>query len=222
MANLCPVYIVLYFLLHFLYAFSPIDSEVVLDILNPYVLGGAIIGGAVTYYFSGLLIEAVATTAAKMVDEVRRQFNEIEGLREGTTKPDYNRCIGISTDGALSEMKLPAIISIIVPVAIGFIFGPYFVGGFLVGAILAAILLAIFCGNSGGAWDNSKKYIEAKGLKGTLQHIASVVGDTVGDPLKDTVGPSLDILIKIMCTISLIIVPIYSQFNLSNFISNLF
>ena len=206
----------------FLYAFSPIDSEVVLDILNPYVLGGAIIGGAVTYYFSGLLIEAVATTAAKMVDEVRRQFNEIEGLREGTTKPDYNRCIGISTDGALSEMKLPAIISIIVPVAIGFIFGPYFVGGFLVGAILAAILLAIFCGNSGGAWDNSKKYIEAKGLKGTLQHIASVVGDTVGDPLKDTVGPSLDILIKIMCTISLIIVPIYSQFNLSNFISNLF
>ena len=198
----------------FLYAFSPIDSEVSLDLMNSHVLAGAFIGAAITYYFSGLLIEAVANSAAKMVDEVRRQFREIVGLREGKVKPDYKQCVGIATEGALSEMKIPALISIVVPVASGFIFGPEFVGGFLIGATLSAIMLAIFCGNSGGAWDNSKKLIEALGLKGTPQHIASVVGDTVGDPLKDTVGPSLDILIKIMSTISLIIVPIYSSFNL--------
>lgn len=206
----------------YLYAFSPIDADVTLDLMNPQILAGTLIGAAITYYFSGLLIEAVSNSAQKMVDEVRRQFNTIKGLREGTAKPDYRKCVGIATDGALGEMKIPALISIVVPVASGFILGPDFVAGILIGATVSAIMLAIFCGNSGGAWDNSKKYIESLGKKGTNEHHAAVVGDTVGDPLKDTVGPSLDILIKIMSTVSLIMVSIYSKFNLIEFISGLF
>ena len=208
-------------MISFLYAFTPIEQEVTLNILNPFTLAGLIIGGGLPFYFSGLLIEAVANSAEKMVDEVRRQFREIVGLREGTAKPDYKRCIGIATQGALSEMRSPALISILVPVICGFIMGPLFIAGLLFGSTLSAIMLAIYTGNSGGAWDNSKKLIESLGLKGTAQHFASVVGDTVGDPLKDTVGPSLDILIKIMSTVSLIMVSIYSQFNLVQLISNL-
>lgn len=209
-------------MISYLYSFEPAISDVSLDLMNPQVLAGTLIGAAISYYFSGLLIEAVSNSAQKMVDEVRRQFREIAGLREGTTKPDYNKCISISTNGALSEMKLPALISIVVPVVSGFIMGPYFVSGILMGATISAIMLAIFCGNSGGAWDNSKKYIESLGRKGSIEHLAAVVGDTVGDPLKDTVGPSLDILIKIMSTISLISVSIFSKFNLLNFLANIF
>ena len=209
-------------MISYLYAFTPIEQEVTLDALNPFTLVGLLIGAALPFYFSGLLIDAVASSAGKMVEEVRRQFREIVGLREGTEKPDYKKCIGIATQGALAEMKAPAGISILVPVFSGFIAGPNFVAGLLLGSTISAIMLAIYCGNSGGAWDNSKKYIESQGLKGSVQHLAAVVGDTVGDPLKDTVGPSLDILIKIMSTVSLIMVSVYSKFNLIQFFEFLF
>ena len=209
-------------MISYLYAFAPIESDVTLDLMNPQILAGTLIGAAMAYYFSGLLIEAVSNSAQKMVDEVRRQFRKIKGLREGKAKPDYRNCVGIATEGALAEMKAPALISILVPVVSGFFMGPNFVAGILIGATVSSIMLAIFCGNSGGAWDNSKKYIESLGKKGSPEHIAAVVGDTVGDPLKDTVGPSLDILIKIMSTVSLIMVSIYSKFNLFELFENLF
>lgn len=205
-------------MISYICTFSPVGAEISLDLMNPQILAGTLIGAAIAYYFSGLLIEAVATSAKKMVDEVRRQFREIVGLREGKAKPDYKQCVGIATAGALKEMKVPALISILVPIISGFIMGPEFVAGILIGSTISAIMLAIFCGNSGGAWDNSKKYIESLGRKGAQEHLAAVVGDTVGDPLKDTVGPSLDILIKIMSTVSLIMVSIYSQFNLMELI----
>ena len=192
----------------FLYAFQPEGSQLELNFTNPLILAGALIGGALPFLFSGMLIEAVANAARKMVDEVRRQFKEIPGILEGKAKPDYKTCIEISSQGALKEMRMPAILSIIFPVISGFLFGPYFVGGLLIGATLSAIMLAIFTGNAGGAWDNAKKYIESGAFegqgKGSPAHDAAVVGDTVGDPLKDTVGPSLDILIKIMSTVSLV------------------
>jgi len=186
----------------FLYAFQPEGSSLDLNFTNPLILAGALVGGALPYLFSGMLIEAVANAARKMVEEVRRQFRDIPGILEGKAKPDYKTCIEISSQGALKEMRMPAIISIIFPVIAGFLFGPYFVGGLLIGATLSAIMLAIFTGNAGGAWDNGKKYIESGAIegqgKGSPAHDAAVVGDTVGDPLKDTVGPSLDILIKII------------------------
>ena len=153
-----------------------------------------------------------------MVKEVRRQFKEIPGILDGTGKPDYTKCITISSQGALKEMVVPALVAILFPVVCGFLFGASFVGGILIGATLSAIMLAIFTGNSGGAWDNAKKYIESGAVdgegKGTPTHDAAVVGDTVGDPLKDTVGPSLDILIKIMSTVSLVCVVVFKAFNL--------
>ncbi len=214
----------------YLFAFSDINliEELILNMMNPLVLCGALCGAALPFFFSGLLIEAVAKAARKMVEEVRRQFREIPGILEGTEKPDYKTCISISSQGALKEMRVPCIFCILFPLVTGFIFGPYFVGGVLIGATVTAIMLALFCGNAGGAWDNAKKYIEAGGLnekdengneiesvgKGSPAHDAAVVGDTVGDPLKDTVGPSLDILIKIMSTISLVAVVVFSQWNL--------
>lgn len=202
----------------FLYAFQPAGSELELNFTNPLILAGALIGGALPYLFSGMLIEAVAKAARKMVEEVRRQFREIPGILEGKAKPDYKTCIEISSQGALKEMRMPAIISIIFPLVSGFLFGPYFVGGLLIGATLSAIMLAIFTGNAGGAWDNGKKYIESGAIegqgKGSPAHDAAVVGDTVGDPLKDTVGPSLDILIKIMSTVSLVAAVMFYKYNL--------
>lgn len=202
----------------FLYAFQPEGSQLELNFTNPLILAGALIGGALPFLFSGMLIEAVANAARKMVDEVRRQFKEISGILEGKAKPDYKTCIEISSQGALKEMRMPAILSIIFPVISGFLFGPYFVGGLLIGATLSAIMLAIFTGNAGGAWDNAKKYIESGAFegqgKGSPAHDAAVVGDTVGDPLKDTVGPSLDILIKIMSTVSLVAAVLFYNYNL--------
>ena len=209
----------------FLYAFN--DSEsLVLNFTDPLILAGALVGAALPFLFSGMLIEAVANAARKMVEEVRRQFKEIPGILEGTSKPDYKTCIEISSQGALKEMKTPALMSIVFPLASGFLFGPYFVGGLLIGATISAIMLAIFTGNAGGAWDNAKKYIEAGGIeghkKGSSAHDAAVVGDTVGDPLKDTVGPSLDILIKIMSTVSLVAAALFSQYNLLSLIQTFF
>lgn len=202
----------------FLYAFQPEGSQLELNFTNPLILAGALVGGALPFLFSGMLIEAVANAARKMVEEVRRQFKEIPGILEGKAKPDYKTCIEISSQGALKEMRMPAILSIVFPIISGFLFGPFFVGGLLIGATLSAIMLAIFTGNAGGAWDNAKKYIESGAFagqgKGSPAHDAAVVGDTVGDPLKDTVGPSLDILIKIMSTVSLVAAVLFYHYNL--------
>ena len=199
------------------YLYSFMDN-LLLNIVDGYVLVGAVVGAALPYLFSGMLINSVAKAARNMVKEVRRQFKEIPGILDGTGRPDYTRCITISSQGALKEMIVPAIVAIAFPVVCGFLFGAYFVGGVLIGATLSAIMLAIYTGNAGGAWDNAKKYIESGGVegegKGTPTHDAAVVGDTVGDPLKDTVGPSLDILIKIMSTVSLVCVAVFQHFNL--------
>ena len=203
----------------YLYAVAGKNSgtlDLVLNMIDTLTLAGALVGAALPYLFSGLLIDAVSNTAKKMVDEVREQFKLDPGILKGTSIPNYNQCISISCKGALSAMVTPAIISILTPLLAGFIFGPRFVGGLLIGTTLSAVMLAIFTANSGGAWDNAKKYIELghHGGSGSSAHVASIVGDTVGDPLKDTVGPSLDILIKIMSVISVIMVSIYSEYNL--------
>ncbi len=190
--------------------------ELVLNMINTYTLAGALVGAALPYLFSGILIEAVAKAARSMVQEVRRQFKEIPGILTGEARPDYTECITISSKGALREMIAPAFVAVLVPIISGLLFGPAFVGGLLIGTTLSSIMLALFTANAGGAWDNGKKYIEEGhfGGKGSEAHKAGVVGDTVGDPLKDTVGPSLDILIKIMAVISLIMVSVFSKFNL--------
>ncbi|PKM55180.1 MAG: sodium-translocating pyrophosphatase [Firmicutes bacterium HGW-Firmicutes-5] len=189
-----------------------------INMINTLTLAGALVGAALPFYFSGLLIESVAKAAGAMVDEVRRQFREMPGILTGETKPDYKRCIEISSAGALKEMTLPAMISVLVPIGSGFIFGEEFVGGMLIGTLLSAIMLALFTANSGGAWDNAKKLVESGEFegqgKGSELHASTVIGDTVGDPLKDTVGPSLDILIKIMAMVSLIMVSVFSKYNL--------
>lgn len=210
----------------YIYSYSPPEIDPILDIINPMTLVGAMVGTALPYLFSGMLIESVTKAARKMVDEVRRQFREKPGILDGTEKPDVSSCISIASEGALQEMKLPSYIALAFPLVGGFLFGAHFVGGILIGAIMSAIMLALYTGNAGGAWDNGKKFIESGGLdgheKGGETHAAAVVGDTVGDPLKDTVGPSLDILIKIMSTISLIAVAIFSKYNLFALFSNLF
>lgn len=189
-----------------------------LNLIDSKTISGAIFGASLPFFFSAFLIDAVVNAANKMVAEVRRQFKEIPGLMEGKSDPDYERCIRISSEGSLKEMKIPALISVATPIISGFIFGPDFVGGLLVGTTLSGIMLAIFSANSGGAWDNGKKNIEAGNVegegKGSDAHKASVVGDTVGDPLKDTVGPSLDILIKIMSVTSLIMVSVFKVYHL--------
>ncbi len=191
-----------------------------LNIIDTLTLAGALVGGALPFFFSGILIESVARAASKMVDEVRRQFKEMPGILTGETRPDYTRCIEISSAGALKEMKIPALISVLVPLVSGFVLGEKFVGGLLVGTLISGIMLALFTANSGGAWDNAKKLIESDGVeghgKGSDVHASAVIGDTVGDPLKDTVGPSLDILIKIMAMVSLVFVSIFSYYNVLN------
>lgn len=192
--------------------------ELILNMINTMTLAGALVGAALPYLFSGILIEAVANAARKMVDEVRRQFKSEPKILTGEVRPDYKKCIEISSAGALAEMKVPALIAVLTPIVTGFMFGAEFVGGLLIGTTLSGIMLALFTANSGGAWDNGKKYIESGEVKGEKKggdaHAAGVVGDTVGDPLKDTVGPSLDILIKIMSVISLIMVSVFGKYNI--------
>ncbi|MBN2884245.1 MAG: sodium/proton-translocating pyrophosphatase, partial [Clostridia bacterium] len=207
------------------YLYSQVNGDVdisqfrlILNIINPLTLAGALVGGAIPFFFSGVLIDAVAKAAGKMVDEVRRQFRAFPGILTGDDKPDYNQCIAISSEGALKEMALPAAIAILPPLIGGFIFGAEFVGGLLIGTLISGIMLALFTANSGGSWDNAKKLVETGGVeghgKGSETHDSTIIGDTVGDPLKDTVGPSLDILIKIMSVVSLIGVSIFQKFNL--------
>ncbi|MGL5122702.1 MAG: sodium-translocating pyrophosphatase [Fusobacteriaceae bacterium] len=183
----------------------------VIDIVNPNVIVGLFIGGMLTFLFSALTMTAVGKAAMEMVEEVRRQFREIPGILEGTGKPDYKRCVEISTKSSLKEMVLPGVLAILVPVIVG-LWSVEALGGLLAGALVTGILMAIMMANAGGAWDNSKKQIESgyKGdKKGSDRHKAAVVGDTVGDPFKDTSGPSLNILIKLMTIVSLVLVPLF-------------
>lgn len=176
-----------------------------INLMNPRLIAGMFIGSMLAFLFCGLTMNAVGKAAYKMVEEVRRQFKEIGGILEGTQEPDYSRCVEIATKGAQSAMLAPALIAILTPVAVGFIFGVPGVMGLLAGALVAGFVLAVFMANSGGAWDNAKKYIEEgnHGGKGSPAHKAAVIGDTVGDPFKDTSGPSLNILIKLMTMVSI-------------------
>jgi K(+)-stimulated pyrophosphate-energized sodium pump len=185
-----------------------------MSLLDPRVICGILIGCAVVFFFCALTMNAVGIAAMQVVNEVRRQWHEIKGIMTGETKPDYARCVDITTRTALKKMILPGLLAIIVPVAVGMtpFLGPDAVGGLLIGALGSGFLLAVTMANAGGAWDNAKKYIEAGhfGGKGSPQHKAAVVGDTVGDPFKDTSGPSLNILIKLMATTSLLFAPIFA------------
>lgn len=186
-----------------------IQGGFVLDLLEPTIVIGLFIGAAVPFLFCALAMKAVGTAAFEMIGEVRRQFREIPGLMEGKAKPDYARCVDISTKAAIKQMIAPGLLAVVSPLLVGFILGAKALGGFLAGTTVAGVLLAIFMANSGGAWDNAKKYIETGQLggKGSDAHKAAVIGDTVGDPFKDTAGPSLNALIKVTGTISLIIAP---------------
>ncbi len=188
--------------------FTQSVGKVTMDISNPSVTVGIFIGALMPFLFSALALKAVGKAAEEMVKEVRRQFREIPGILEGKAKPDYNRCISISTNAAIKKMILPTVLAIVVPIAVGVTpgLGAKAVGGLLAGSIASGFLLAIYMANAGGAWDNAKKHIESGnyGGKGSNAHKAAVVGDTVGDPLKDTAGPSLNILIKLMSIVSLI------------------
>ena len=184
-------------------------ATLVIDITNPYVVMGLFIGGMLPFLVASFTMTAVGRAAAGMVEEVRRQFREIAGIMEGTAKPDSARCVDISTRAALREMMLPGITAILAPVLVGKLLGVEALGGLLAGATVTGVLMALFMANAGGAWDNAKKYIEggAHGGKGSDPHKAAVVGDTVGDPFKDTSGPSLNILIKLMSVVSLVLAP---------------
>ena len=181
-----------------------------IDLTNSHVVTGLLIGGTVPFLLGALTMGAVGRTAQKMVAEVRRQFKEITGLLEGEGKPDYASCVGISTDASLREMVIPGVIAVAAPLVIGLILGADGLGGFLAGAIVTGVMLALMMANSGGAWDNAKKYIEEGNLggKGSDAHKAAVVGDTIGDPFKDTSGPAMNILIKLMSIVSVVIAPL--------------
>ncbi len=182
-----------------------------IDILQPRVTVGLFIGGMLPFIFSAITMEAVSKAAHQMIEEVRRQFRENKGILEGTTKPDYKSCVAISTTASLKEMLVPGILAVVVPLAVGIVLGTQALGGLLAGALVTGVLMAIFMSNAGGAWDNAKKYIEsgAHGGKGSEPHKAAVVGDTVGDPFKDTSGPSINILIKLMTIVSLVFAPLF-------------
>ena len=180
-----------------------------IELLDPLVFGGLLFGAMLPFIFSAFTMKSVGDAAKDMVEEVRRQFKEIPGLMEGTGKPDYKKCVDISTTAALREMIAPGLLVILSPLLVGWLFGIKCLAGMLAGALVSGVVLAISSANSGGAWDNAKKYIEAAGKKGTDLHKAAVVGDTVGDPFKDTSGPAINILIKLMAIISLVFVEFF-------------
>ena len=182
-----------------------------ISILQPTVIIGLFIGARLPFLFSAITMESVSKAAYKMIEEVRRQFHADKGILEGTSKPDYKSCVGISTNAALKQMLLPGIIAIVAPILVGVLLGTEALGGLLAGALVTGVMMAIFMANAGGAWDNAKKYIEggAHGGKGSDPHKAAVVGDTVGDPFKDTSGPSINILIKLMTVVALVFAPLF-------------
>ena len=182
-----------------------------INLLDHKVIVGLFIGGMLPFLFSAMTMDSVSKAAYKMIEEVRRQFRMIEGILEGTENPDYKSCVAISTQAALKEMMLPGIMAVVAPILIGVVLGPSALGGLLAGALITGVMMAIYMSNAGGAWDNAKKYIEDgnHGGKGSDAHIAAVVGDTVGDPFKDTSGPSINILIKLMTVVSLVFAPLF-------------
>ena len=182
-----------------------------INILDSRVTIGLLLGGMLPFIFTALTMESVSKAAYSMIEEVRRQFRTIPGILEGTGKPDYKSCVAISTTAALKEMLVPGVMAVLAPLAVGLLLGVEALGGLLAGALVTGVLLAIFMSNAGGAWDNAKKYIEEgnHGGKGSEAHKAAVVGDTVGDPFKDTSGPSINILIKLMTVVSLVFAPIF-------------
>ena len=185
-----------------------------IDLTRPDVIAGMLIGGMLPFLFSAITMEAVGKAAFQMIEEVRRQFKEIPGIMEGTAKPDYARCVDISTGAALKEMMFPGLLAVLSPLATGLLLGTNALGGLLAGSLISGVLMAIMMANAGGAWDNAKKYIEAghHGGKGSEPHKAAVVGDTVGDPFKDTSGPSINILIKLMTIVSLVFAPLFLKY----------
>ena len=182
-----------------------------IDLLQPDVVIGLLIGGMLPFTFSALTMDSVSKAAYKMIEEVRRQFREIPGIFDGTGKPDYGTCVAISTKAALREMIIPGLLAVVCPLLVGILLGPAALGGLLAGSLVSGVLLAIYMSNAGGAWDNAKKYIESgsNGGKGSDAHKAAVVGDTVGDPFKDTAGPSINILIKLMTVVSVVFAPVF-------------
>ena len=186
-----------------------------IDIMDPKVIVGLFIGGMLPFVFSAITMESVSKAAYSMIEEVRRQFREDKGILAGTSKPDYKKCVGISTGAALREMIIPGVIAVAAPLVMGLVFGVSALGGMLAGSLVTGVLMAIFMANAGGAWDNAKKYIEGgnHGGKGSEPHKAAVVGDTVGDPFKDTSGPSINILIKLMTIVSLVFAPLFLLIN---------
>ncbi|HRV33417.1 MAG TPA: sodium-translocating pyrophosphatase, partial [Anaerovoracaceae bacterium] len=192
-------------------SYSQVVGLSVIDLLDPFVIAGLFIGAMLPFMFSALTMNSVGKAANQMIEEVRRQFREDSGIMAGTSKPDYARCVDISTTAALKEMVIPGLMAVVAPLAVGIIMGPAALGGMLAGAVSAGVLLAIMMANAGGAWDNAKKYIEggAYGGKGSETHKAAVVGDTVGDPFKDTSGPSINILIKLMTIVAVVFAPLF-------------
>ena len=193
-------------------AYAQATNLQTIDLKDPKVMVGLFIGGLLPFVFSALSIQAVSRAAEKMIEEVRRQFREIPGIMEGTGRPEYERCVDISTAAALREMIVPGIMAVVAPIVVGLGLGAAALGGLLGGSIVTGVMMAIFMSNAGGAWDNAKKYIESgnHGGKGTAPHAAAVVGDTVGDPFKDTAGPSLNILIKLMSVVATVLAPLFA------------
>ena len=186
------------------------DPTFVLAINDPLVLSGMFLGGIFPFLVSSMTMTAVGDAAFDMIKEIRRQFKEIPGLLEGKAKPDTAKCVDIATQAALRKMILPGSLAVLAPVVVGFLLGPKALGGMLGGALICCVMMALMMSNAGGAWDNAKKYVEKGnfGGKGSEVHKAAVVGDTVGDPLKDTSGPSMNILINVMAIVSLVIAPL--------------
>jgi K(+)-stimulated pyrophosphate-energized sodium pump len=182
-----------------------------INLLDHTTIVGLFIGAMLPFLFSAFTMESVSKAAYSMIEEVRRQFREIPGIMEGKNKPDYAKCVEISTNASLKEMIIPGLLAVIVPLFVGCVLGTKALGGLLGGSLVSGVCMAIFMSNAGGAWDNAKKYIEEgnHGGKGSLAHAAAVVGDTVGDPFKDTSGPSINILIKLMTIVSLVFAPLF-------------
>jgi len=186
------------------------------DIMDPIVFFGVLIGAAIPAVFSAMLILGVDKNAQRMVSEIHRQFNSIKGLREGTAKPDYDKCIDLATAGSLRELLPAGLVAILSTVAVGFIGGPKAIGGFLLGNIVSGLLLSLFLSNAGGLWDNSKKYVESghEGGKGSEAHKSAVIGDTVGDPYKDTAGPSINTQITVISLVSSLLSSLFVTFSI--------
>ena len=193
-----------------------LGSELVLNLQDPMVLSGVLLGAMIPPIFSALLMLAVNKNAFKMIEEIRRQFREIPGILKGTADPDYARCVGLASEGALKALILPALLAVVLPLLVGFVLGPTALGGFLGGSIFVGVIFALFMSNAGGLWDNAKKYVEAGncGGPGSDAHKAAVVGDTVGDPFKDTAGPSINTLITVMTLVSSLFAPVIAKFHL--------